>query len=482
MCLIYKNLVLLVMAAVLLVSGVGVAQAKLVCEVAQPFIRPEGAPAASDVTMRSLKFRPMNKNDPHDTFESLKTFHATRLEWVYLRFTEEEKAKIAKVKQMGRVFGGAGSGMSGLVNDMVRDENGKFTKKHCITDLDGHAIIHGHKKHWANPKSSGCMNDPFYATRHIDYYKKYIDYGAETLQRDEPSQNHAFSRNGGCFCDICVEQFNKYLFENTSANQLKKMGIADLWDFDYGDYLRERGESKYDDDFDWSNPASFRKLTGGDELSQLFVKFQEESNTRFFQRLKRSLAIHAGRMIPVSCNNTSFQRWNAPYYTIFDFCMSEMMMKSANPQHIYDRSNMATSLGKVQVFGTPKTMGKSYPADFLVQLKRNVISTTYATGSLSRVPWDIFEQTKDGSGRYFGKVEKFADIYGFVRANDKYLADYCEAGGFGRDIAEDRYGSDQPVVVDDSSGELYAFLRAKPDDKDAAVVVHLVLLALGHHV
>jgi len=36
-------------------------------------------PSASDVTMRSLRFRPRQGSDPHDTLNALREFHATRL-------------------------------------------------------------------------------------------------------------------------------------------------------------------------------------------------------------------------------------------------------------------------------------------------------------------------------------------------------------------------------------------------------------------
>ena len=70
-------------------------------------VKPRGAyPGmlrASDVCMRSLRPRPINASDPHDTLQAICDFHVTRLEWTYGLTAEF----IAKVEALGCTASGA---------------------------------------------------------------------------------------------------------------------------------------------------------------------------------------------------------------------------------------------------------------------------------------------------------------------------------------------------------------------------------------
>ena len=423
---------------------------------ATPYIRPVNIPAASDVTMRSLQFRPRDQSDTHDTFDALDAFHATRLEWVYLRFDADETEKIQRVKQSGRIFGGA-SGLTSA-SDTIWHEDGTATKKHVIVDPAGKQVIVPHMREWERPPSPGCFNDPEFRKRYLDYLKRYIDAGVESMQRDDPGSLHDCARRGtGCFCTYCMAGFRDFLSKNLSKKQLVELGVEDVSSFDYRAYVRSKPGKK------------------GAELAEQFTRFQLKANTEFLAWTKREMVAYAGHAIPYSCNNTSFQRWEEDYYQVFDFAISELMLASANPSHIYNRAQKARSLGKVQVFGSPKTLGKAIPDEQLTRLKRQVIATSYAAGGLSRVPWDIFNQSVDGKQRYFGKPEHFADLYAMVRASHRWLDRYCTAGAFGSTIDDRRYGDQPPIQIEqDNSSDVYAFLRAIPGDKAAPIVIHLV--------
>ena len=456
-------------------------QATTIREAATPFDRPDNVPAASDVTIRSLRFRPDNADDPMDTFEAMDDFHATRLEWLYLvdvgeAVNPEVKDKIDAVKATGRRFGGASNASSGAYVEWDDSGEGNHVKKHSMVGRDGEPLIHPHMKAWDRPQSPGCMNDPAYVQGHLDYLKEYIDYGATMMQRDEPSTQSDFAKKGlGCFGPHCMEGFRAYLKENVPASELKAMQITDIDSFDYGDYLDQMDAPAGDSDFDWSDPNA--KEYAGGELQKHFVAFQTDAENSFFKQIRAGLDEYTADMDPpfqYTCNNTSFQRWDDAWMSSFDFAISELMMKSAKPGHIYDRAQKARSLGSMQVFGTPKTMGKTYDDEWLTRLKRQVISTAYASGGLSRVPWDIFQQSTDGKSRYFGKPSEFADLYGFVRGSHADLEGFDTAGAFGLGIEDDRYGDHPPVKRVSGSPDLCLFLRADADDADAPVMIHAV--------
>ncbi|MEX1118862.1 MAG: hypothetical protein WEB60_08725 [Terrimicrobiaceae bacterium] len=461
----------------------------LIREQAVPYVRPSTVPEASAVSMRTLRFRPVSyaslvqeAEPPQDTFKAMKDFHATRLEWSYLESFEPgtsvgddvrlpELENVKQVKKSGRIFGGASNASSGTY---VRwdNENGQHVKRYTIVDRSGNPVILGHMRLWKNPQSPGCMNNPEYRKGHLNYLKKYVDAGATTIQRDEPGTQSSFAAAGsGCFCNYCMDGFREYLNKNVSESKLQEMGVKDIKAFNYRDHLNAISAPPATEGFDWSDPQTVKKIGGA--LHEYFQKFQTDSTVEFFKWIREQLAAYNGG-VPVgyTCNNTSFQDWESPMISIFDFSISEMMMKTANPGHIYERAQKALSLGSMQVFGTPKTMGMDIPEHELVRLKQQVIATAYASGALAAVPWDVFLQSKDGNARYFCKPEDFSPIFGFVRANDRYLTGYCTAGGKGPDFEDNRYATDFPIELTNTN--ICVVLRAVPKDENAPVVVHLV--------
>ncbi|MFZ5832110.1 MAG: hypothetical protein ACOY3P_18655, partial [Planctomycetota bacterium] len=421
----------------------------------------------------------MNKKDPHDTFAALEAFHVTRLEWTYLDFDPPDTLeKVKRVQASGRPYGGGSSGQTGVPDGTTDEDELAVKKRYCLLDINGRPIVPDFKKHWKGIPASGCANNPLYRERFLAEYKRYIDAGADLMQRDEASGNHAVARTGsGCFCEYCMAGFRDYLGDRLTSDELAKVGITDIGGFDYAQYIRRNAIPTGEAGVDWSDEETLdllaRKARRG-PLSEHFAQFQSESMLAFHRWVRKSIDEYAGRHVPMSCNNTSFQNWEEPYYREFDFGLSELMIRSADPVHIYERARKACSSGRIQVFGAPKTMGKQYDEAWLVHLRRRVIATSYAAGGLAAVPWDVFEQSTDGRGRYFGKPEEYADLFGFVRANHKYFEGYCAAGAYGPGIDDHRFGDVKPVGLVGTADRLFVFLRAVPRDPIAAVVAHLV--------
>ena len=197
----------------------------------------------------------------------------------------------------------------------------------------------------------------------------------------------------------------------------------------------------------------------------------------YFKKMRAAIDTYAGQRVPFSCNNSSNQRWDAPHL-IFDWAMSEMTYKSAHPDHIWQRARAAEANGKLQVFSMPKHRASTLdeiPNEADVEwIARRVVAIAYSAGHLCRVPWDIFMQCDiSGYGRYFGKPEQYADLYGFVRAMKPYFEEYTEVAAFGEGIADNRWPVASPVTVE-GNPQCYALTRAKPGDWDAPVVIHLV--------
>ena len=191
--------------------------------------------------------------------------------------------------------------------------------------------------------------------------------------------------------------------------------------------------------------------------------FQRESVARFYDDFRSQINAYADRRIPLSCNNYRAV-WNVFPYYLFDFGMAELPEADAIPDTIYHRLSVARALGKAQIL--------TFVSED-IHLSRRVIATAYALGAHVLVPWDVYlKSTPEGSIRYFGRPEEFADLYGFVRAIRESLDGYEEAAAAGFNVAM-RNGACPVAVLSPHSGK-HVVVRAKPGKYDAPVVVHVV--------
>ncbi len=428
----------------------GESQAPRVCEVAKARKRPSGAPKASDVIIRSLRRHPRNKKDPHDTMQALRDFHVTRLEWAYIK----DQDFIAKVKASGRVFGGAASAPSFVPPSK---DDGWFERV-VVVNARGEPIIAPWKRNWKRTLW-GCVNNPELERGYMTYLKRYIDAGAEVMQRDEPGANQLATRWGGCFCKHCMKGFREYLGKHTTAEERAKLGIEDLSTFDYGKKLLAEGAPVGD---------PFGRWKGG-ELKKLFVDFQIASTLAFHKRTRKAIDAYAGRHVPFSCNN-GVRRWT-PIQLLFDWTFGELSFGHARPHFMTQAMRTAAEHDRLQVVTMPKK-GNRDDLPGWERRTRQTIAMAYAAGGLCMVPWDVY--MPHDAPRYFGTPEQYADLYAFVRGAAEYLDGYEEAATVGKGLKETRYGEVPPVEIEGGTGEVFAVVRARPGDQDAPVVIHLV--------
>ena len=112
-----------------------------------------------------------------------------------------------------------------------------------------------------------------------------------------------------------------------------------------------------------------------------------------------------------------------------------------------------------------------------VEWKRTIrqsIATAYATGMHMEAPWDTYLPTPDAA-RFFGDPADFADLYAMVRAASRYLDGYADVAAVGSGIEDPRWsGIGNPVGLDPANTAVTAFTRARPGERQAPIVVHLV--------
>ncbi len=421
-------------------------------------------PEYSDVSMRTLTIRDVPYDHQKNIFRMAPAFHVTRVDWSYVWHTQREIEAVKKLQEMGYHYTASGAQH---IPCWIGDRAPVDWKRNIVmTDIDGNPSVMPFIRSWKNPQLIGDISNPEYYKGHLEHYKKMIDYGADGLQRDAADHHRlAVTICGGGFTPTGVAGFTKWLDENVSDEKLAELGVEDISEFNYKQYLLDKGAPKGDD--------FSRKYKG--PFKEYWYQYWEDTSLDFFRRLVRDVKDYAGWDIPFSCNNGSFQKWGE-LEQIFDFCISELMMVSSNPEHIRERLLIAENLGKFQITGSPKLLGLEVEHHEKTDLNKKVMATFYSNGALGQVPWDTFEQTPDGGGRFFGKPEDYATVSGFVRGIADYLDGYERAYDYStRGILTDGIDpNDKPMKIKGTDNEVCSFVRINKEQASKPIVVHLV--------
>jgi cyclophilin family peptidyl-prolyl cis-trans isomerase len=187
---------------------------------------------------------------------------------------------------------------------------------------------------------------------------------------------------------------------------------------------------------------------------------------KFFEQVHPEFRKRLGRRIPMSCN----LGWNGsvlggggePVTKLFDFGMAEMGPDKVRSQFFLQASRDSRQRGKAMVFTANQDLG--------VSKYRLSIAACYASGMTFIVPWD---QYAGRSPRVFSRPEDLADLYGFVRANARFLDGYEDVAAMGFEAKDPHWGK-APALSIEGGDKVSAFVRAKPGDATAPVVVHLI--------
>jgi hypothetical protein len=178
--------------------------------------------------------------------------------------------------------------------------------------------------------------------------------------------------------------------------------------------------------------------------------------------MHRALDAYAGRHIPFSHNSTvgfsAKADWVSP---AFDYINAEIDGKNTDPPRF--QAVLAAAGGMPMVFSHRETD---------VKKNRRFLALTYATGTWMMLPWDVF--MVGGQPRYFGTAAEYADLSGFVRANQKYLDGYEGAAVAGPGMSEAGNPAASGLRIEGGSGEVFAFARARPGESESPVVIHVL--------
>jgi len=409
--------------------------------------RPGGAPALEDISLSSRWPRPMKENDPHDAFEALEAFHAVRLDWCY---TGRNKAFVEKAKAKGvPVFG--------TINAELTDAPGINTRK-----LGRDRNLHGEQI--GNPElaqfvARGDVASEDFRDVVLAHCKAMLDAGVTGIHVDDPGMTYhgALYASAG-YGEASLAKFRGYLGEHTSAEKRETWGLpANLEGFDYRAFALE-----------WDGKVA-------PELRATFLEFHIASLNDFYTWLRKSMDDYAGRRVPLSCNNGSNQLQEDWHVRNFDFWLGETGVTYGDPtaHGIFSKTQNAERLGGLQLFSPPNDGLDRIPTrDGYMSLTRRIIATSYACGSLTLVPWDVWRRGPD-TPRFFGTREEFGDLFDLIHAHPSLFANRALAYAAGPNMEPwSVEGLDYtPVKVPEG---VFAAIRVVPKDASAPLVVHLV--------
>lgn len=445
-----KGTILLSFAIGAFVASAQAAPSYLADSVAPEPAHPGGL-RASEVPIRGLTPRTKGANEPHDTLEAIRGFHATRLEWIYgLTPDFVSKVRAMKVSVSGTISTGTGDGLSETRPD--------WQSYYQIQDLAGRPTT----APWMRTWNGGWLdvNHPEVRQAYLSHAKRLVDMGASDIQRDDGAGNLAAVRWGAPFGDKSIQGFRAYLKKRLSARKLAELGIKNIDTFDYRAHLKAAGAPVGD---------GFGAYPGG-ELKSLFRDFQEQVMLDFYVWLKKSLDAHAGRHVPVSFNNSGAE-FDA-IHQMADWWIGELSATHATPEYLHNLAARVRAEKRAQTLTMPlKPSPEETPG--WMRLIRQSMATIYAVGMHMEMPWDTYLPAPSAP-RYFGKPKDYADLSGFIRANAALFDGYCSASAVGGLLETPERQRSGPAQVWAEGGMVYAFARAKPRDRAAPVVMHLV--------
>lgn len=289
-----------------------------------------------------------------------------------------------------------------------------------VRNNEGNPIALSWQRKWE--RWIACVNNPDYRERLLKERKANLDAGVDGFQFDDWGFGYQILREGACHCQYCAALAAEKKLDVNDGKQMEKLQRESLWEF-----------------YTW---------------------------------LTSSLDEYAGHNVPFSCNwypGNSFQGGKLePFFReFFDYGIGEARYQGYGPRGLHKVVEKSRSINSAQVFTHNTTDGP--------EILRNVVSLCYAMGAHMIVPWDVYQHGKPY--RYFGKPEEYADLFAFARGISTYLDGYEEVAVH----MTETYKASQkhpkvtnPVFSIQGNTNLLGFARAKPGDKTAPIVIHLV--------
>lgn len=355
------------------------------------FVRAEGtAPGSKDAALRILdQVRP------------------TRIEWSYIT----DRELIARFKRTAPVFVAA----LNTIGPPGRAES-----------FEGAPVIAPWMTRFGKPGARAtymCQNNPDDLRARIEQAVALIADGTtDSFQFDDWFCNaQMLGWRNACFCEHCRREFALYL------------GL----DLDYRAYLRGRG---------LTHTAEIFEAAGRGEvpLWSDYQRFQKQTVTRFFRRLRTAMDQALARPATLSVNG-SVAGFGGDLSTVLPFVSYfNGETRDFTPEGLRRLAEESRRVGRRQVvsFFPPEEV-EEYDAPEFVGRVRQAVALSYCLGLVPLFPYDVYAGNDPHTGqirpRWYGTWEQYGAPYETVRAHPEWFEDY--------EWAEVAIGADEVTVT-----------------------------------
>ncbi|HJN18963.1 MAG TPA: LamG-like jellyroll fold domain-containing protein, partial [Armatimonadota bacterium] len=171
-----------------------------------------------------------------EAFDLIRACHVDHLLWVY----GNDPAYIREAKALGVTYQGTLNGLAGW-DRATPDLSAEGDTTGRQQDFDGNKVVLGHMRKWTpeHPRWTGNHNSDAFRAIFFEECDRLIEAGIDSLHIDDwemAASTVSYGISG--FSPESLANFTQYLDDNVSAEGLAALGIADLGDFDYREYLR----------------------------------------------------------------------------------------------------------------------------------------------------------------------------------------------------------------------------------------------------
>jgi len=267
-----------------------------------------------------------------------------------------------------------------------------------------------------------CTNNPAFVENVRKRVVMGMEAGANAFHMDMPyGTAHMLDLGaGGCFCNCCLAGFREFLKNKYKPEELNRMGIEDVEQFDYRLMVSAVAGTV---------EAFNRAYHKGSVIPLIedFALYQFVSASAFIKDMAALARKLGGEDIPVGGNCGGLRPKFLMAVDNFDYLVTEISHYD-QPGHIaIVPYKLADALGKPLASWPTGPDVAHVQEGNLTGLLKTWIALSYALGGNMMVPHQLWTRTTtDGANWYRCKVEDYAFLYQFVRKYP-YLFDNYEA-------------------------------------------------------
>lgn len=275
----------------------------------------------------------------------------------------------------------------------------------CI-DIDNEKIIF----EWENLYWQ-CTNNPVWREFLLETAKRSVNCNADGIHIDEWLGTYSAVRDSnGCFCEYCMQGFREYLKGRYSTGELESFGIENIDNFDYGDFIRERYLTIYQE----------RRIEV--PLFSDFEDYQMASIREFMHELIgeiRAYAQEQGKEVFVSANVPDLMASWMPIQNELDYLFSEYSYDYPPKGRSIPIFKLTRSLGK-PVLLTPQTANPDLLArSDMTTLMKIYTAEAYSARGFLTAPYDVTAKPPEGWTYYYADMEELSPYYDFIYNNEQ---------------------------------------------------------------